>query len=251
MALRHRAGLGFVLAPVAGGGGAALRRLGPRYGVALFPFMDGSAGSFWDYAAPDHAAWVVPMLAELHRATPAVRGVAQPRAVEVPGRADLEAALADLDRPWVGGPFSEPARAWLAANAGSVRRALGTFDELAAQVAAAGRDLLVTHGEPHPANLVRSGDRSYLIDWDTVGLAPPERDLWMLDGGAGEALAAYSQATGRELDPSALALYRLCWDLTDLSVYASFLRGPHRRTADTELAWRAVTEGVRHTPGLL
>jgi spectinomycin phosphotransferase len=250
LALRDRAGLGFVLAPAAGRAGAAVRRLGARYSVALFPFLDGSAGTFWDYAAADHAARVIPILAELHRATPVVRGVAQPRPVEVPGRSELEAALAALDRPWAGGPFSEPARAWLGASAGSIRRALRSFDELAARVAASGRGLVVTHGEPHPANLVRSGERCYLIDWDTVGLAPPERDLWMVEGG-GEALAAYSQATGRELDPSALALYRLCWDLTDLSVYASVLRGPHRRTADTELAWRAVTEGVRHTPGLL
>jgi spectinomycin phosphotransferase len=249
LALRDRAGLEFVLAPVSSRGGAAVRRLGPRYSVALFPFLDGSAGSFWDYATPDHAARLIPILVGLHRATPAARGVARHR--RVPARADLDAALADADRPWAGGPFSEPARAWLAANAGPIHRALRTFDELAAQVGASDRDLVVTHGEPHPANLVRSGGRSYLIDWDTVGLAPPERDLWMLDGGPGDALAAYSEATGTVLDPSALALYRLSWDLTDLAMYASVLRGPHRRTADTELAWRAVTEGVRHTSGLL
>jgi spectinomycin phosphotransferase len=40
--------------------------------------------------------------------------------------------------------------------------------------------VVVTHGEPHPGNILRAAGGLYLIDWDTVGLALPERDLWMV-----------------------------------------------------------------------
>jgi len=91
-------------------------------------------------------------------------------------RASLDAALAELDRPWTGGPFSEPARHELAANAEVVTGWLASFDDLAAQVAKNGTGDVITHGEPHPGNFIRVADRFLLIDWDTVALAPPGRD---------------------------------------------------------------------------
>jgi spectinomycin phosphotransferase len=38
--------------------------------------------------------------------------------------------------------------------------------------------VLVTHGEPPPGNILRAAGKLRLIDWDTAGLALPERDLW-------------------------------------------------------------------------
>ena len=38
----------------------------------------------------------------------------------------------------------------------------------------------MTHGEPHAGNVMRTDEGRLLVDWDTVALAPPERDLWML-----------------------------------------------------------------------
>ena len=39
---------------------------------------------------------------------------------------------------------------------------------------------VVTHGEPHPVNVMQTDAGRVLIDWDTVAIAPPERDLWMV-----------------------------------------------------------------------
>jgi hypothetical protein len=47
-----------------------------------------------------------------------------------------------------------------------------------------------------------------LIDWDTARVAPSERDLWSLDPGDGSFHAAYLAATGTELWPDVLELYR-------------------------------------------
>jgi aminoglycoside phosphotransferase (APT) family kinase protein len=36
----------------------------------------------------------------------------------------------------------------------------------------------LTHGEPHPGNVIGTDDGWLLVDWDTAAIAQPERDLW-------------------------------------------------------------------------
>jgi spectinomycin phosphotransferase len=173
------AGLAFVIAPMRTTDGESLRRIGPRYTIALFPFVDGRAGEFGD-ADPAERAAVVALLAELHRATPAVAAVARSVGLELPGRGHIEAGLRDVDETWSGGPLAEPARRVLAERASDVAELLALADRLAANVAERRGDWVVTHGEPHPANVIRTGAGHVFVDWDTVALAPPERDLWMV-----------------------------------------------------------------------
>jgi spectinomycin phosphotransferase len=187
------------------------------------------------------------MLVRLHRATPSAAPVARPASLRLSARGDLEAALRDLDREWAGGPFSERARALLASRANAVRQLLETYDLLADRVAAARAEPVITHGEPHPGNVMGADGHLLLIDWDTVGLAPPERDLWMVDAGAGDELRRYAEASGRPIDEAAIRLYRLRWQLDDLSIYVKRLRSAHRRTADTEHAWRSLVISVGPT----
>ena len=233
--LRSEAALGFVAAPVPALDGQPLRPLGAGHSVAVFPFLRGAAGRFGEIiSAPDRDEMVV-MLAALHRADPAA--VRLPRCeVGLPRRRDLEAALRELGRPWSGGPFAEPARALLAGAAGQVRHRLVTLDRWASGVAAAG-EVVITHGEPHPGNVIRAGREIMLVDWDTVGLAPPERDLWMVASETGDELRRYTELTGRAVDTTALELYRLRWALDDISAFVRKLRAGHRRTAGTEHAW--------------
>lgn len=99
---------------------------------------------------------------------------------------------------------------------------------------------MVTHGEPHPGNVLRAGDRRLLVDWDTVGLAVPERDLWLVAEGPQD-LARYADAAGREPDPVGLRLYRLRWYLEDLAIYFEDFRRAHGDTLDAQQAWEALT----------
>ena len=79
-----------------------------------------------------------------------------------------------------------------------------------------------------------------LIDWDTVAMAPPERDLWMLDDGTDDGLDVYTEATGHAIDRSALDFYRLAWLVTDVAAFTTELRLPHADDANTAHAWRAL-----------
>lgn len=237
LALRNH-GLDFVVAPSPSSSGETVRRLGPRHTIALFPFLDGQAGRFGEYTTEQSA--VLRMLAELHQATPAVESTARTLELELPGRNELDAALREVDQPWAGGPFSEPAREALTGGAQAVIEQLAHADRLSADLASRGVARVVTHGEPHAANVMRVGKTHVLIDWDTVALAPPERDLWMLAGADGEDLAAYTAATDHTPDQAAVDFYRLAWDLGDLSEYLTVLRSPHRETVDTRRAHDSV-----------
>jgi spectinomycin phosphotransferase len=245
-------GLRFVIAPIATLTGDTLHRVAPRYSLALFPFVPSVesptgnevASPFPHYETPDERAAIVSMLAELHRATPAVGSVPRTLDLEVPGRRELDAALEELGSTWDGGPYSEPARRKLERHAADVGELLALADRLAVDVARGHARWVITHGEPHARNVLRTDEGRALVDWDTVALGPPERDLWMLMDGAAE-VALYEAATGYELDPRAADFFRLLWDLADLASYLEVIRLPHVENGDTTRAYRRVTECVR------
>jgi spectinomycin phosphotransferase len=166
--------------------------------------------------------------------------------LRIEARDSLESALQELAQPWSGGPFSAAARALVAEAAQHLRAHLADYDALAARAGTA--SWVVTHGEPKPDNFLATAHGPVLVDWDTVLLAPAARDLWWL-AEHDDALARYSAATGRAVPPDDLALYRLRWSLTDVALYVRDLRGPHERTADTELAWRSLRSTVTELTG--
>jgi spectinomycin phosphotransferase len=230
------AGCSFVVAPIRSRPGTALERLSPRYSVSVFPYVEGSVGTFGSEVDEPLRSNLVRTIAELHRATPTVAGSALRREIRMPGREQLDAALSTIDEPWTAGPLSEPARRMLSAAQDAVSAWLTHYAELAHSVGRSGTPWVITHGEPHAGNVLSTRDGLRLIDWDTVALAPRERDLWMLDNGALDSFRTYSTLTGFEIDPAAIELYRLEWKLADLAAFASVLRSPHDDNADTQRA---------------
>jgi spectinomycin phosphotransferase len=235
----HDGGLSFVVAPRPSTAGDATIRLHPRYSMAVLPFVEGRPGRWGDAIDHNGMSEVVDLLVMLHRSTRSARR-ARVRPRRIPGRATLEVALRELDRPWEGGPFAEPARHELARHFEVIAGALAASDRMARGLADAPAPPVVTHGEMHPGNLILTDEGLALVDWDTVALDRPERDLWFLDDPTGAARAAYEALTGDPIDPLALRYYGLAWALTDLAAFTARLRSPHTRNADTERTWSAV-----------
>jgi spectinomycin phosphotransferase len=69
-----------------------------------------------------------------------------------------------------------------------------------------------------------------LVDWDTVALARPERDLWMLDDGRPGSLRLFEELTGRTVSEPAVRFYRLAWTLSDIASFVDMFRSPHQET---------------------
>jgi spectinomycin phosphotransferase len=237
-------GLEFVLAPIPAADGTAVRRIDARYSMAVFPFADGTSSAFGEHETPEQRATVIELLARLHRETPAVASIALAPGVDLPGRSDLEAGLRTLDRPWTGGPYAERARAALADRAADVVDLLGLFDRLRRHVETGTTDPVITHGEPHAANVVWTDDGPVLIDWDTTALAPSERDLWMVLSDTGEEAAGYAAATGHQPDPVAIGFYRLSWDLANVAAYVDLLRSPHTDTDDMRKSYENLVKDL-------
>ncbi|MDQ7909553.1 phosphotransferase [Phytohabitans sp. ZYX-F-186] len=226
-------GLEFVVAPEPTVDGAALSRVDDRFTVAVYRYVDGESFGWGDFASGEQRLAVLGMVVALHGAPPAAGAGAAVDDLRVPGRADLEAALAG-DVPDAG-PYARRMRDLLAARPERVRELLADYDALAAEVDPA--RWVLTHGEPHPGNTMRAAGRWRLIDWDTVLRAAPERDLWSLDPGDGSILAAYEAATGVRPRLDLLELFRLRWEAADLAAAASRFRAPHAGDADDDATW--------------
>jgi spectinomycin phosphotransferase len=250
-ALRYEVGLRFVVAPIAARDGELLRRLDDRYTVSVFPFLAGRSHPFGPYTDARLRGLALDMIVTLHQSTPAVRGRAPHHVLRFAGRGDMNAFLLDPDRPWDGGPFSEPARRLLVTRTADLAQIAAGFDRLADITAPARADPVITHGEPHPANVMSVDGRLVLIDWDTAALAPPERDVSMIATTGSGVIDRYQQATGRELDPRVITLYRLRWYLDGLASAIRLFRNRHRDTADTRRWWDALPGGLEQLPAWL
>jgi spectinomycin phosphotransferase len=213
--------------------------------MALFPYCDGVPGRWGEPLTGSDRLTLITMLAELHGVS--MDGVPV-RGLDLANREVLDLSLRERGSAWAGGPYSEPARDLLDSRGPQLARELERFDALTAEVAGDGRPLVITHGEPHPGNLVRAADRFLLVDWDTVGLAPPERDLWSILTASGAEAARYAELTGRSVSAAAIEFYRLRWALDDISLILAEFRSPHSRTADTDVSWAAFRSYLEALP---
>jgi len=248
VALR-RAGLEFVHAPVERLHGGPVAAMAGPYAVSVYAFIEGSSNPYGEFPSDDERRLVLGALGRMHAATGAVPpGVARRDRLEVPLRHPFFESLGQLSSPWSGGPFAEPARRLIRHSADAIRELFARHDELVLAVRGSDVPWVITHGEPHAANVMRTRDQGLrIIDWDTVALGPRERDLWMVEPRNDDDWAAYTSSGGTAaLDPSAIALYQLWWKLAEISGYTQGFRASHEDDDNTRAAWANLQ---RYVPG--
>jgi len=241
-ALRTRAGLSFVIAPVPTQSGQVVARLCDRYSLAVQPYVAGTRAGDDEFTCDDDRHAVLDMLIQMHR----VR-VGRPCADDfiVPDLDTLDLMTTDPGEPWRSGPYARPAHDLLRTHAADLRALASAYRSLARVVAARPERMVITHGEPGAANVIVTGGGLVLVDWHTALLAPPERDLWDLADQDRSLLARYTAATGTDIDEEALTLYRLWYDLAEIGGYLNLFRGPHQDTADTRESWKNLRHFLR------
>ena len=239
-------GASFVVAPVPTADGEPVARVSDGYGVAVYPFIDGQRFHWGEFASPEHRLGVLGLVAAVHTAPAAARRHARADDYAVPHRDDLEAACAPAGEAPDCGPYARSAALLMKQHAAPVGRLLARYDSFVRQARARGTAAVLTHGEPHPGNTMRTADGWLLIDWDTALVAPPERDLWSLDPGDGSILEAYARATGVRAQPYLLDLYRLQWDIADVAIEVSRFRRPHSGSIDDDEAWTLLRSNVEN-----
>jgi aminoglycoside phosphotransferase (APT) family kinase protein len=229
------AGLGFVVAPLRSLDGDVLVAIGARFAASLYPYVVGEPRDWGEYGSRAERMEVLERVVAVHDATSTH---ARADDLTPPAIDELHAALDALGTPWDGGPYGERARQLLRRHAVLVARLIELHERFADAVRRRPERYVLTHGEPHPGNTIVTSRGVVLVDWDTVLVAPPERDLWILAGDDAAVLDAYTAATGRPVLPDALTCYRVGWDLGEIACYVGELRDHHPDTEDTAASWR-------------
>jgi spectinomycin phosphotransferase len=188
----------------------------PPYAVALgqaalsvTPWVDGTSPH---QISP---ATTRDMLTRLHRTPPPPVPVWRPL-VSPAFPTDLGARVRV---PWTLGPYGEQAREAISARLSEVEVWMARYHRRNAE--AVERTWVATHGEPHQANQLVTDHGTLLVDWETLKLAPAERDLTNLGDG----------------DPAMLEMFDLEWRLGEINAYATWFAAPHTGTEDDAIAY--------------
>ena len=250
-------GLEFVHAPFSRDWGV-LARLGNRFAVSVYHFLDAISHPFGEFPSADLRRQVLAAVGRLHAVTePAAMAGARRVTLDIPLRDALFTALDDLSGTWTSGPFAEPTRQLLAMRVDDIRAAFDRYDHLRRSVEDSGAPWVLTHGEPHAANVMQMRDGQIrLIDWDTVAIAPRERDLWQLEVETEADFAAYRSGSSPgtiapPVNRDAIELYRLSWALSETSLYTADFRLPHVADDNTRVAFAGLGENVAACTGSL
>ncbi len=247
--LRDTAGLSFVIGPTPNRNDGVVVRLTEHFSVAVFQFLDVAPTEYGEFRDPHDRNEAMRLVGQVHNATDQIAtGNLRRNTLVIPGRAGLVDAMASLDSPWKAGPYAEPARRLLRESADSVFRKLQAFDSLVSQVMRASSSWVVTHGEPHAGNIIRTGSgQLVIVDWDSVALAPRERDLWMLVNESKPDWTDYRETTATaSLSQPTMDAYGKHWDMSEIAIYVAWCRRPHERTEEMVIAWESLQQYVSH-----
>lgn len=237
-----QAGADYVVAPIAARAGEVVVRLDDEWAMAVYPRVEGETFGGGQARPVAERLEVVELIARLHAATLSERLPTRADDYQLQNRADLEAAIVDPGHHIDVGPYSGALADRLAEDRPVIVDMLAEYDDLVTAARAYSDRRVLTHGEPHAGNTMRTSTGWMLVDWDTALLAAPERDMWLLEPGDGLASATYTDLTGIDVIAELLALFSLRWDLTDLGIDVARLRGAHANTADDARSWDGVLQ---------
>lgn len=129
----------------------------------------------------------------------------------------------DLDArtrpPWNGGPFGAAARAMIRERLSAVATWTARYHVLAAQ--AEDRPWVPTHGEPDVHNQIVTAAGRRWVDWESLLLAPAERDTRVLRSG----------------DPAMLELFDLDWRLEEIDAFGRWFASTHGDGDDDRISF--------------
>jgi Phosphotransferase enzyme family len=241
-------GCAFVVAPVLTLDGEPLSVIHGGFVVALYPFIEGERFEWGEFSTDAHRLAVLDLIVEVHMAAPAASRHACIDDFEIPRRGELESSLRPTGTVLDSGPYGRAASALLVEYAPKIERALERYDGLVRNAREKPEPMVLTHGEPHPGNTIATADGWRLVDWDTVLVAPRERDLWDLDPGDGSIIDAYRAATGMAPHAEMIDLFAVRWDLSDIAVYVRRFRASHSGSLDDDKSWEDLCSLVERLP---
>lgn len=249
--LLHGQGIEPVIAPLPTRSRQLWARLGD-FTLAVFPFVEGRDGYETDLL---DRHWV-----ELGRALRALHTARLPAAVTQHIRSEDYAdrwrrRVREFQAMVEDAPFEEAVAAHLAAFLKHKKDVIDDLirraERLASILRAQSNPFVLCHADLHAGNvLIDSGGRLFIVDWDTLVMAPKERDLMYAGGGQflnwrspHEEERLFYQGYGQtEINPAALAYYRYERIVEDIAAYAEEILLTDAGGADRAEGLRQLTD---------
>jgi spectinomycin phosphotransferase len=203
------------------------------YTLICYPFVDGRDGYTVDMTE-EHWRVLGAALVALHTAEvpPRLAALLRRERFEPTWRVQVRGFLAGLDQVVPPDAAATELVVFLRERRTEVT---GLVDEAEARAAVLEADpppFVLCHGDAHAGNvLIDQAGALYLVDWDTLVLAPKERDLMFVGGAQGfrgcspeEEVARFARGYGHALvDRRALAYYRYERIVQDFAAYCAQL----------------------------
>ena len=225
-------GIRQIIAPLSTKTGQLWANLAP-YKVILYPYVegkngyevnlsDGHWGEFGTALKRIHTAVVPPFIIDRIK-----RETYSPQWREI-----VKTFLERIENDTFGDPIAVELAAFLRAKRDKILALVKRAERLAQVLQTQSLDSIVCHSDIHAGNiLIDANNGFYIVDWDTLTLAPKERDLMYIGGGLlgsgrtpqEEETLFYRGYGQTEVDPVVLAYYRYERIIEDIAVYCEQL----------------------------
>lgn len=224
-------GVPHVIAPIPTSDGRLWTRVG-QFTLVLYPFVPGASG-FGRPLSDEQWVHLGKTLRQLHETGWAADLIASvPRENYSPGwRAFVRELLTRVETE----TFDDPAAAQYAEilrdQRDIVSKLVDRTEQCAESIQQRGLDECLCHADIHAGNVLIDDDgHLYIIDWDTLTLAPRERDLMFIGAGIGdvwnterEAALFYQGYGDVDIDQEALAYFRCERVIQDIAEFGKQL----------------------------
>jgi spectinomycin phosphotransferase len=214
------AGYEFVLAPARGRSGRVVHSVGGRP-VVVTEFVE-ARPNFRDGLTREQLQELSRAIDALHAAR--VSADVPSESFDLPFASELDQVLARaFDGADEAGPLGSDVSRLVRRNDSRIKEWREAIAYCQERCRAAPGDLVLTHGEPDPPNVIITPDgEMFLLDWGDLLRAPPERD----------ALALRSLGIAAPSRPDVLRFYELRWILSEVAEYVGRFTSPHQGNAE-------------------
>lgn len=226
--LLHTQGIRQIIGPLAARSGQVWVPL-DEYKLTVSPFVEGRDGYEIDLS-DRHWIEFGRALRGIHTAVlpPALRARIPQETYSPKGREIVKGFQAQVEDTTFADPVAAELASLLRTQRDEINALVRGAEVLAAVLQVWPLPLILCHADIHAGNVfITAHDDLYIVDWDTLTLAPKERDLMFVGGGlfrdtrtAEEEEALFYQGYGpAPVDPIALAYYRYERIVQDIAAY--------------------------------
>lgn len=244
-------GVEYIITPLKTGTGQIYTSL-RNFKVVLYPFVEGRDG--YEVALTE-VQWseLGEALKRIHTSeVPANLRHAFPRETfSAEWRETVKRFLERLEPERFDEPVARETASFLLSKGPQISEFVARAEKLARVLKTQNSEFVICHADLHAGNIHVATDLAtknafYLVDWDTLTLAPKERDLMSIGGGLmgghfkpeAEETLFYKGYGETDIDGAALAYYRYERIIQDIAVYCEQLLGSDEGGEDREPSLR-------------